>query len=218
MKFNKILKVALVIGAVALATLKVEAQLGFDPYAGLRTAEFTSSQTWLTVTNTSGGAAGAAATNGPIDRSLFIGTAMMNFQVQTNAGGVGGTWTAQVQSSPDKTNWVNLANYSLAVPYTATYTNQTYGNASNLNASTYYLLPGTPTTPTAYSAGYATPYLAPALFTNTAAITVAPGLGSQIGFRIQDTGRYLQVIWTPGGTATNAQVDALLIGQTSQPY
>ena len=218
MKFNKIMSVALVAGAVVLGAIQAQAQLGFDLYSAVRTVDFSSAQVWLTVTNSSGGALGAAATNGPVDLSIFVGTAKVDLELNTNQNGAGGTITAQIQTSADKTNWVNLSNYSLGIPTTITYTNQIYGNASNLTCNTTYNLPGTPTTPVGYLAGFATPYLTPALFTNTAAITVSPGQVTTIGFRRQDTGRYVQVIWVPGGTATNCSVSATLTGQTSQPY
>ena len=150
-------------------------------------------------------------TNGPIDTHGFYGVACVDFMTWTNGTGANAL-TAQLYTSPDGTNLTALANYALATSSTVTVTNLMYGN-TNLIATNNMIAPGVYTTPAAASVGWATPYLAPAQFTNTGAVTVASKGYTRIGYNVADAARYLYVVWNDGGGAiTNATASALFTG------
>jgi hypothetical protein len=154
------------------------------------------------------GAAVGLSTNAAVDVHMFKGVVKLDLFSCTNANA--GTMTVTVETSPDTNTWTTLANYALATSTTINYT-----NAANTNyvAANTWLLPGTVTTPTAATAGWATPYLLTSPFTNTGAITLNGGGVSSIGFKVDDVGRYLHVIWAPAGSATNISVGAVLTGR-----
>lgn len=160
----------------------------------------------------------AFVTNGPIDVRMFDGNGVLTLFCATNTGTTGGTMTANIYGSDDQTNFTALT-YALSTATTVSYTNNRYGG-TNLTSSSTYLLPGTWTTPTAATAGWATPYFAQAQFTNTAGVTVTGRSFYNVGLSIGDCPRYLYVVWQPGGTATNFTAGALLTGTThsSQLY
>ncbi len=204
MKFNKI-KLA-VIAAITLATLPAVAQLGFDTYGQTRTIVLAPPS----ILN-----AGATAfTNTPIDTHGFEGIAKVDIFSCTNSGGA---CTAQMFTSPDLTNWTALANYSLAQSANVIYTNTIYGNATNLTATNTYLLPGAITTPTASTAGFASPYLdSSSPFTNSGAITITTKRFYSIGYNIQDNARYAMMVFTPTGSGSNDIVGAVLTARKQQ--
>ena len=206
MKFNQ-----WILGVAAVGVMLVQsarAQIGFDTYAATRTYVLAAPQN----IGVNGGV--GLVTNGPVDHIKFTGTVKLDLLTVTNTGTTGGTLTATIYTSPDQTNLTALANYALTTsPTTDNITNYYYGG-TNLVASNSVLMPNTPTTPTAWSAGYATPYPAPTLFTNTGAITLTGNKTVQVGIRILDQPRYLYVVYTAGGTVTNFTTSALITGQT----
>lgn len=154
-------------------------------------------------------------TNGPADLIAYTGRGDIILNVGTNAGG---TVTAQVYTSPDSTNWTAAANFATVTSTTSVnYTNPYYGG-TNLVVTDNYLMPGTLTTPAAYSAGFATPYTAPIpnLFTNAAGAVTVTGKANPylIGINATDSSRYIYIIWTATGAATNGNtyVSAQFIG------
>jgi hypothetical protein len=151
----------------------------------------------------------AYVTNGPIDISGYLGEAYIDITTFTNAGGA---LTATLYNSSNSTNGLTaLSNFALINSTTSyAYTNLTIG--TNVYATNPYLLPGTITTPTAATAGWATPYLAALPFTNTGAITVTTKGTYRVGIRAQDALRYLFVVWTPTGASSNDVVQATFNG------
>ena len=152
----------------------------------------------------------ANATNGPIDKIGGIGQGYIDIFSLTNASG--NIETAQIYTSPDQTNLTALANYALiSSATTITVTNFLYGGTNGLTASNPVLLPGTITTPTAATAGSATPYLAPLAYTNTGAITIsAKGTYRVLMNNLQDANRYFYIVYVGSGTSTNITVGANL--------
>jgi hypothetical protein len=144
-----------------------------------------------------------------VDLTGYFGRANLLLTGYSNTNGA--TLTATLTASPDNTNWVAVS-YASAVSTAIIYTNMFYGG-TNLSVTDTFLLPGTVTTPTASSSGFATPYWAAITWTNTAAISVIGGT-VLVGINATDTPRYLRVIWTANDVAyTNtAVVSATLTG------
>jgi hypothetical protein len=195
MKFNKFLLV------LAALSITVPAFAQFDTYNSQRSIVMTA-PTVLT-------AAASTVTNGPVDINAYVGVGYIDITTCTNAGGA---LTATIEQSSNPTNgWTAFNNFALINATTSvTYTNLTID--TNATASNSYLLPGTVTTPTAWSAGFNTSYLAPLPFTNTGAITVTARGVYRVGFKPQDTLRYLHIIWTPTGSSSNDFVAATVNG------
>ena len=149
-------------------------------------------------------AAPILATNGPVDILGYYGTGEIDIISSTNAGGA---LTVTVETSPDSTNWTGLSNFGLVNSTTAgAYTNLYYG--TNLIVTDNYLYPFTITTPTAATAGYAAPYpnYLPIGLTNAAgAITITKAGIYRVGLNLTDSPRYLHLIWSATGAATNGQ-------------
>ena len=213
MKFiNKLNLVILAVASLCFV-FPAQAQRGFDVYAGsVRTVVLAPPYLYT------GGAAMNAGTNGWVDCKGFDGMAKIDFASVTNVGN--STFTVTVQTSTDQTNLVTLANASYASATSIVYTNFFYsGYPTNLiTATDNYLLPGSIVTPSAASAGWATPYLNVSAnpYTNTvSAMTITTNGVQQVGFNIGDALRYLRVIVTPGGGATNGCVSAVLTAHTS---
>ena len=202
MKFTKILP-----AAIAGLCLAASAYAQIDTFGTTRSFVLTS-PTAMTQ-------AAPLLTNGPIDTHGFDGIANVDLATLTNGTGAP-VLTAQLYTSPDQTNLTALANYALAVSSSITITNLMYGS-TNLTCTQTALYPGTTTTPTAATAGWATPYLAPALFTNTGAATVSTKGFYRIGYNVGDAARYLYIVWNVGsGTVSNATVSALFTGRRPQ--
>lgn len=156
-------------------------------------------------------AAAATVTNGPIDVGGYLGTANLDITSCTNAGGA---LTATLYQSNDETNLTAVANFAVITGTTSySYTNRIYGG-TNVYATNPYLLPGTLTTPTAYTAGFAAPYLNPLTvpFTNSTAITITAKGVYRVGLRAQDLQRYLYIVYTPTGSSSNDVVSATFTG------
>ena len=198
---NKLI-IAVVAAVSLVATVAVNAQT-YDLFNATRTLVLVAPQNI--------GAASGAVTNTPVDHVRLTGRVLVNFQSITNTGTTGGTLTATLYSSPDQTNLTAIANYALATSTALSYTNYLYGS-TNLIGSNTELAPGVVTTPTVWSGGFATSYLAPAPFTNTGAITLNGKPNVQASFNIDDQFRYIYVVYTPGGTVTNFTVAAQIIG------
>lgn len=144
-----------------------------------------------------------------------------NFTVYTSSNitaKAGTATTATIELSSDTTNWVALTNYALATSTTISYTNWNWGS-SNVIASDTYLMPGVYATPTSATAGYSTPLLVPALYTNSAALTMTSGSATLIAYHVPRTLGYVHIIWAATGApvATNAIVGALFNGIRSEP-
>lgn len=203
MKFtSKILAAALVIATMIVAT----AQAQFNLFSAQRSIVVAPPQTFTPGTPT--------VTNGPVDIGGYLGEAYIDIVSFTNAGGA---LTATIETSNNSTNatqWSAFTNYAL-ISSTTSYSYTNFSDptwATNVYATNPYLLPGTITTPTAYSAGYATPYLAPLYWTNGGAITITKAGVYRVGFKAQDQKRYLHIIWTPTGASSNDVVTATFNG------
>lgn len=202
MKFNKLILGLAAVAAVSLATSAYSA-IDNDVYSTTRLLQIGTPGTLLPTA--------LVTTNGPVDLLGYNGTGFILFNTGTNAGG---TLTATIETSPDTNTWTQLANFSLInTVTTANVTNLYFGtNAIVVNS---YLLPFTATYPTASTAGFATPYPAMNLFTNAAgAITMTKAGSYVVGIRLTDAPRYLHVVFSATGGATNGStfVSATLIG------
>ena len=208
MKFTKKLFAGLWLFAAVLCAIPASAQVGFDTFTPVRLLPFTGATTAKT---TNIFTAGTVVTNGPIDKSLFTGRSTILIAAGSNITTTG-TLTAQVYGSPDTTNFYALTNYAVVTNTTSFIA--TNGIYTNLTITNTPYLPGTLTTPTAYSAGYATPYLAALPFTNGGAITLPlnPDSITQFAFPMIDQYRYLYIVWTPSATSgTNLFGNAWLL-------
>lgn len=198
MKTNKFF---LLLAPIFLLAISAQAQLGQDLFGAPRVA----------VVGVQNLVPGASFVTNTVDLINYDGTAALLLTTVTNTGVATGVLTASLYGSNDKTNFTALS-YALATSQSITITNRYYGG-TNLTATTTYLVPGVWTYPSVASAGWATPYLASAQFTNTAALTVTTSGAYNIGLSVSDLPRYLHIVWTPT-VATNFTVSALLIGQT----
>lgn len=199
---KNLFKFTLAISSIAGFCLTASAQRGFDYF-------FVPGSLVLPANNFSAGT--GSITNGPYDVRTFDGIAKVDLFCYTNSVTAGGTMTAQLFGSDDTTNKTALSGIAFVNGTTAVnYTNGYYGG-TNLIATNSYLLPGTITTPTAATAGFATPYLTELPFTNSGAITIPTGW-SEMGFSISDAKRYIYIVWTPGGTVTNFTAGGVLTG------
>jgi len=199
MKFNKFI---LGLGAMLLAA-SVGAQT-FDVFSATRTYVLSAPKNFIV--------SSGVVTNGPLDHVKLLGRVKVDFMAQTNTAG--GTLSATVYTSPDQTNLTALANYAIISAATTDSLTNLYYGTNGLVANNSVLLPGTMTTPTTSSA-FVTPYLASLPFTNSGAITLIGAGNTEIGFNITDQPRYIYVVYTPGGTATNITAGAILTGTPS---
>jgi hypothetical protein len=202
MKFSN--KITLLASALTLCASVAKAQIGFDAYGTLNGSLVVEAPRIL-----DGGS--ATFTNNPVDIRMYEGTVKLDIYSCTNAGGA---LTVTPYTSPDKTNWTALANYSLAQSSTFLYTNSSYGG-TNLIGTNVYNMPGVLVAPTAATAGFATPYIDNSSpFTNSGALTITAKKFYTIGFNADDaTGRFLQLVWTPTGSSSNDIVGAVLTGR-----
>ena len=174
-------------------------------------AQFLSPQENSTVLLDSGrviiGNAAGYITNLWVDTHGMAGQARINLSVMTNSS-VSSTLTASIETSNDGTNPIAFGSYSLATQQAVNYTNRYYPTA--FTVTNQFLPHGTITTPTAATAGWGTPYLLPATFTNSGSVTPALNGVTQIAYNVQDAPRYVRVIWQPGGSITNLTCSAIL--------
>ena len=205
MKNCKNFAVMLVSTVAMLCGFAARADLASDTWAGDRVLQLSPPQN----IGVNGGQ--GVITNLPIDIIQLQGTAIVLAGCYTNTGTTGGTLTLTVRGSADTTNWTTLANVAIVTNTTAvTYTNLSVNYlgtlyfGTNVVATNNYFLPFSPTTPQATTAGFATIYPLYIPLTNTAVMTLTPpSPGTLTGFRVTDAPRYLQAVWTAGGTVTN---------------
>lgn len=164
-------------------------------------------------------AAPILSTNGPVDILGFSGRGEIDIVSSTNAGG---TVTATIETSSDTTNWTGIANFALVNSQTAVVITNMYYGGTNLVVTNNYLLPYLATTPSVASSGFATPYgnyvNGQLAFTNAAgAITITKAGIYRVGVNLTDSPRYVHVIWSCTGAATNGQtvVGAFVNGNRS---
>lgn len=187
---------ALMAAALVMVSLPGQAQIGFDTFRAPRTAVLTTPQIL----------AAASTTNTTIDLIGSQGIGEITLFCYTNAAA--GSVTALIETSPDTNTWTALT-YATTTSTSVNYTNTALGNATNVFFTTPWLVPGTFTTPTAATAGFATVYLLSSPMTNTAAVTMTGAQFKKIGFNATDAGRYFRITWTAtGSVSTNAIVGA----------
>lgn len=203
MKFSKLL--AAVVTTCTATT--VFAQRGFDTFGVPRAIVLTAPAVQ------SGGTAGTVSNN-PVDIRSFDGIVKIDVYVGTNTGTTGGTVTITPNVSSDLTNWSALSSFAFINKTNQIISTNGYYGSGVLYATNNYLIPGTITTPTAASAGFATKYITTPLFTNTAGVSVGASGWYEIGFNAGDAPRYISVQYVPGGSATNFNVGAVLTGYT----
>ena len=201
---KKTLKIGILILAVAgLFAIESKAQRATDLYGA----------PWALSLGQCGLKAGTTSvTNGPYDIRIFDGIGTIFITVSTNGTPTQGPTavTGQLYGSVDQTNYT-VVPYALSSQTTINYTNNWYGT-NGLTAANVFLSHGAITFPTASSAGWATPYVIPYLYTNTAAIPLT-NLVTQIGFNIADAPRYLY--WVSGsGASTNYMTTQVMLGAT----
>ena len=200
MKFKTFFKNFVAILVLMAFALTASAQRGHDAFQVPRVLN-------LTVQSHTGGT--GIVTNGPYDVRMFDGISKIDISSTTNTAASGGTLTVQIYGSSDQTNLTALGSYALGVNKSIIYTNTYY--PASLTATDKFVLPGTYTVPSA-SVAFVSPYIAPAQFTNSGALTITtPGL-YEIGFNSDDALRYLYVVYTPGGSVTNFSTSAVLTG------
>lgn len=209
MKFNKIL---LTLAAVAALTIPTAARAQSDAVDSTSSLIIATPGPWATVAGVN------SVTNGPVDLLGFSGRGALYLMTSTNAGG---TLTAQAYTSPDSTNWTALANYMVINSTTSRSITNSYptGVNTNLVVTDNYLLPYSVATPTASSAGFNAPYEVYNAWTNTGAVTVTAAGVYVVGINLTDSPRYLRVVWTGTGAATNGStiLGAFLTGKRYLP-
>jgi len=199
---------------------------GFDLFGPVRSAIITTNIRLIT----------NSFQSDPIFVRDYEGIAVMDISTLTNYGT--NTVPIEIQTSSDTTNYNDLTNYAVGVwtgvvksnfyygvssyTYTTNVVTNSYGqgitnitaSGAGLQSTNWLTLPGTPTTPTASTAGFATPYLLPAPFTNSGIYTNANfDSTTEIAWVLRDQGPYVRV--KIPGTGTNylyAQFKAVISG------
>lgn len=190
----------LAVASLSLAVTCYGQGRGYDVFGALRTIQLGTPVTLTAVAN--------GATNAPIDTHGFDGVALIQILSLTNATTPGAV-TAQLFTSDDTTNWTALANYAVGTATSENITNKMSGNGTVIATQTT-IYPGTVTTPTASSAGWATPYLLPAQFTNSGSVSILAKGAYTVGYNVSDAKRYLEIVYsgsnvTAGATFTAAR-------------
>jgi hypothetical protein len=206
MKFNKILCTAL--AAIAL-TVAPAALAQFDTFRSTAGVVLAAPGPLIPSAGVNN------YTNGWVDLVGYAGTGDITIISSTNAGG---TLTVTLENTADTNTPAQLANFALIkAETTALITNLYY--TTNYVVQDSFLLPYSATTPTAATAGFATPYpnyiSGQLAFTNVAgAITITRADIYKVGINLTDSQRYIRAIWTATGAATNGQtvVGAVLNG------
>ena len=194
----KSFKSLVALGAMLVATISAQAQ--FNLFSEPRTLAIVYPQ-----------ALNAGSTSNFIaDIHGFEGVAKIDIITLTN--GVCSAATLNIYTSSDQTNWTALSNYAVATSNNVIYTNVYYSGL--LYGTNIWMYPGTVTTPTASTAGFATKYILPAPFTNNGSITLSTGLKT-IGFIVPDASRYITFSYSFTGSSTNT-VAAIFTGRKQQ--
>lgn len=180
-----------------------QAQAQVDLFGASRTIVLTAPQTFTP---------GTSFYTNTIDIHGSDGIGAIDISSFTNAAGA---LTATLYGSDDNTNYVAFPGFAIATSTAIAYTNTMYGS-TNLAVTDTFLLPGVLTVPTASSAGWATPYIVPAQFTNTGAITITAKGIYHIGFIAQDAKRYLHIVYAPTGASSNDVVSATVTVRRNQ--
>lgn len=201
------LRTLLVTSFVLMAfALAVHAQAAIDLFSAPRYIQLSS----LTdLTNHSGT---LSASNQPVDIHGYEGIATVVFFATNYAGTTGSpAMYAYLESSDDKTNWFAFTNAAAATAATYNLTNLSNGTV----ATNTYFLPGTVTTATPASAGFAGSYLVPAAFNSGSGtlITNVAGGVAVLGFNIQDAHRYVHVAYKVTGSDVAFQASGILIAR-----
>jgi hypothetical protein len=198
-------KILSIIAGLALLAPCAHAQ--FDAFADFKTIVFQIPTNYAT----SSSATATVYSNSVIDISGFEGVAKIDITgIPNNSTN---TIVPTIYTSKDQTNWTAMANYAIATLTTIKVTNYNYATA--LYGTNFFNWPGTVTTPTAATAGFANKYTLAAPFTNSGAIsTLLTNTTVTIGFNTADQPRYLQMTWAMQGT--NA-VAATYTGRLQNP-
>lgn len=189
-----------ILTTVAMLGLCASAMAQADYFAGARTVALVYPQS----------VNAGSSSNFCTDIHGYEGIAKIDIVTLTN--GACSAATLNIYTSSDRTNWYSLSNYAVATSNSIVITNIYYPGVQL--ATNVYMLPGTATTPTLPGAGFATPYIATAPFTNNGAITLTTGLQT-IGFSIPDSQRYIQFFYNFTGASTNT-VSAVLTARKQQ--
>lgn len=198
----------LALAVIAGLALTVAAN-SFDLFNSSRTAVVTPPAK-LAMTGTTA----SLATN-VVDKIGFDGIGILTLTVCSNSADVAvdPTLILNIEDSPDTTNYTVLSTIATAVQTSLSYTNTGLGVGTNIAVTDVFLLPGTLTTPTAATAGFATPYISPAAFTSLGTITnTSASKAYQYGINLRDTQRYLRIRYSLNGSNANYSVGATLTG------
>lgn len=200
----------IVLALLAVAAVSASAQ-SFDLFGSTRTL-----QLGTPFKMTTSGQATALATN-TVDIRSFDGIGILNLVVVSNSADVATTpaLIATIEDSADTTNYTALTTIAVATSTSIAITNSSLGVGTNIAVTDTFLLPGTFTTPTASSAGFATRYLSPAAFTSLG--TQTNGSSSavyQYGLNLNDVRRYLRIRYSFTGSNLNYSLGATLTGRT----
>jgi len=152
----------------------------------------------------------------PIDIHGYDGIASVIITAPVEAGGdATGTIYARLEGSPDgqvtgTTNWTILTNCAVMNTFTTNILTSLVSGI--LGVTNTYMIPGTVTTPTANSAGFAGQYLSATAFTSAGVglTNVASGI-AVIGFNVSDAPRFIRLKYTV--TAQTNCVSAVMIGR-----
>lgn len=154
----------------------------------------------------------AIFSNAPVDIHGYEGIATVIFSATNQPYSSSTKIYAYLEGSSDNVNWYTLTNFSKTTAATYNLTNSTTVWATNT-----YLLPGTIQTPTLGSAGFASPYLLPEPFTNSAVLLTNVNGGIAImGFNIQDAPRYVHVAYTLSVAGAAYTTSAVIIARKHQ--
>lgn len=182
-------KFTLILAAMAFC-FAASAQIGsFDSYGGPQVTVVLGNSTALT--------SAVSVTNSAVDITPFSGIAKID------VGGVVGssaTLALKVETSPDTTNWTQVATLAIATANSVLITNHYYGG-TNLYATDTINMPGAITSASS-SAGYVGSYVQPGGFTNSS-VTISSSGVKTLGVNIGSQSQYIRTIWTAGGTASN---------------
>jgi hypothetical protein len=207
---NNLLLVAALVGMMVLPALAQD-----DLFNGSRTLVLSAPQK-LAMTGTTA----ALATN-VVDLRGFLGRGFISLNVISNSADVAvdPTLIVTLEAGTDTTNYTTLSSaLATATQTSVIITNSSLGTGTNISVTDTFLLPGTLTTPTAATAGFATPYVSPAAFTGSGLFTNNSASKSYLyGINLQDTARYLRVRYSLNGSNANYGVSATLTGLGAKP-
>lgn len=213
MNIKNTIQSVLVLLAILLLPWAVFAQRAGDTFGATRVISLIP-PTAFTVGNA--GTAGVI-TNKWADVRLFDGIGYLIVNVTTNVGTAQGGVNLTIQQSVDQTNILSPSTYALGTAYTIYSTNNYYGTNANgvgsVQATNFWLIPGTFITPNAATAGFAEPYWSEALFTNSSSFNISTNGTYLIGIDWEDAQRYLNtsLVFT-NGTTTNYTISIQGVG------